>query len=232
VRESIYTSGSYGSLHPTWHAEDSPWKARQIYRILQQYDIHPKEIAEVGCGAGVILSELQQLLPSTCEFRGYDIAPQAIAVAKQRENDRLRFDVANIDQLKSSHVDVLLLIDVIEHVEDYFSLLRIAKEIADYTVLHIPLDIHLQSVLRVTPITDTITNVGHLHHFTRETALILLEQAGFQIRGWNYTADAVELPNTERRTRLARVPRRAAFAVAPDLAVRVLGGYSLMVLVT
>ncbi len=229
MKDSIYTSGSYARLHPSWHAEDSPWKARQIHGILEQYDIHPKQIAEVGCGAGVILSELQQLLPSTCEFRGYDISPQAIALARECENDRLTFDVATIDQLKSNRFDVLLLVDVIEHVEDYFSLLRVAKEIACYTVLHIPLDVHVQSVLRVTPITDTITNVGHLHHFTKEVALTLLEQAGFQIRAWNYTADGVELARTALRTRLARLPRRAAFAVSPDIAVRVLGGYSLMV---
>ncbi len=82
MQESIYISGSYANLRPSWHAEDSPWKARKIYQILQQYDIRPNEIAEVGCGAGAILSEMQRLLPSTCEFRGYDIAPKAIAMAR------------------------------------------------------------------------------------------------------------------------------------------------------
>ena len=38
---SIYSDGSYLESNPGWHAEDSPWKAQQVLRMLKQHDIHP-----------------------------------------------------------------------------------------------------------------------------------------------------------------------------------------------
>lgn len=35
MSEVIYTDGSYLANNPSWHEEDSPWKARQIIRLLE-----------------------------------------------------------------------------------------------------------------------------------------------------------------------------------------------------
>ena len=32
--EDMYKSGEYLEKNPTWHVEESPWKARQIMRML------------------------------------------------------------------------------------------------------------------------------------------------------------------------------------------------------
>jgi len=40
----------------------------------------------------------------------------------------------------------------------------------------------------------------------------------------------LELPNQALTSRIMQLPRRVMFAINPDLAVRVLGGYSLLVL--
>ncbi len=45
-----------------------------------------------------------------------------------------------------------------------------------------------------------------------------------------FTFTSLDLPAERLRRRLARLPRRAGYAVAPHLAVRVLGGASLLVL--
>ena len=34
IVSSMYTDGEYVRKHPTWHLEDSPWKAQQVVKIL------------------------------------------------------------------------------------------------------------------------------------------------------------------------------------------------------
>ena len=128
------------------------------------------------------------------------------------------------------HFDLVLAADVIEHVEDYLGFLTRLKPMADYKVFHIPLDLSAQSVARSRPITDLRHGVGHIHYFYKQTALAALEDCGYEILDYFYTASRLELPNQALSSRIMRIPRRAAFRVNPDLAVRVLGGFSLMVL--
>lgn len=54
----IYTDGKYLQENPTWHLEDSPWKAEHILRMMQKNQLMPRSICEVGCGAGGILQQL------------------------------------------------------------------------------------------------------------------------------------------------------------------------------
>jgi trans-aconitate methyltransferase len=98
----------------------------------------PSKFAEVGCGAGEILRQLSLQLPATT-FSGFDISTDAIALAQTRENERTHF--FNMD-LRTSPVtfDVLLVMDVVEHIEDCFGFLRSIREKAEYKIIHIPLD--------------------------------------------------------------------------------------------
>jgi ubiquinone/menaquinone biosynthesis C-methylase UbiE len=64
----MYVSGEYLQNNPMWHVEDSPWKAKQILKILGRNNIAPGTICEVGCGAGEILAQLQHEMPKDCEF--------------------------------------------------------------------------------------------------------------------------------------------------------------------
>ena len=50
----MYLDGTYLEHKPTWHVEDSPWKAKQIHTILSKNNIKPNTVCEVGCGAGEI----------------------------------------------------------------------------------------------------------------------------------------------------------------------------------
>jgi 2-polyprenyl-3-methyl-5-hydroxy-6-metoxy-1,4-benzoquinol methylase len=147
TRSSIYSDGEYEQKNPSWHAEDSPWKAEHILRALAFLPQPPRALCEVGCGAGEILRQLGTALDSEAvDLVGYDISPQAIALAQARAGRRLRFVLGdpNTDAL---HFDVLLAIDVIEHVEDYFSFLRSIRNKADHFIFHIPIEINCESML-------------------------------------------------------------------------------------
>ena len=125
---------------------------------------------------------------------------------------------------------MVLVADVIEHVEDYFGFVRGVKDLGTWKVFHIPLDLSAQSIARMWPIMNLRAGVGHIHYFTKDTALALLRDCGYEILDWRYTASRLELPNQALSSRIVAVPRRVMHKLNADLAVRVLGGYSLLVL--
>src|SRR6266516_5739078 len=125
--ETLYTSGDYLKKNPTWHVGESPWKAREIIRMMVRNNLAPKTVCEVGCGAGEILKRLQMNMDDSCTFWGYEISPHAFELCKDRSNEKLHFKLSNITQEKDAFFDLILVMDVLEHMEDYFSFLREIK---------------------------------------------------------------------------------------------------------
>ncbi|MBC8111019.1 MAG: class I SAM-dependent methyltransferase, partial [Verrucomicrobia bacterium] len=219
----------YLQNNPGWHIEDSPWKAKQILKILNKNELQPQNLVEIGCGAGEILNQLHQQMNNKVNFYGYEISPDAFALAMSRSKERLNFFNEDLIE-KNVFFDVLLMIDVFEHVEDYIGFIKKCKNVAIYKIFHIPLDISILSVLRVTPITNVRQSVGHLHYFTKETALGTLKDAGYEILDYFYTPGMLELSGKGFKTKLLNPFRKILFSINPDFAVRFLGGYSLLVL--
>ncbi len=228
-QDSIYQTGEYVRRNPTYHVEDSAWKARQILKMISKHGLKPQTVCEIGCGAGEILKQLQSGLPAATEFYGYEVSPQAFALCKARENERLRFFCQDLLAVEAPHFGLLLCIDVFEHVENYLGFLRGLRGKATHKIFHVPLDLSVQWVLRSRPILLERDQVGHLHYFTKETALATLKDTGYAILDWFYTAGATAHPQSIK-ARLARWPRRLLSAINQDLVVRILGGYSLLVL--
>jgi hypothetical protein len=229
MAESIYQSGEYVEKNPTYHVEDSPWKAQQILKMMRKHQLEARTICEIGCGAGEILSQLQAHLPEATEFYGYEISPQGFALCAERANERLRFYSEDLLASGAGPFDLLLCIDVFEHVEDYLGFLRRLRGKARHHIFHIPLDMSAQAVLRAGPVMLERTLVGHLHYFMRETALATLRDTGYEVVDWFYTPGALHNPRS-LKARLASWPRKICSLIHQDLTVRLLGGYSLMVL--
>jgi len=227
--ESIYQTGEYVAKNPTYHVEDSAWKAGQVLRLIEKHNLAPQTVCEVGCGAGEILKQLQSRLVADTRFVGYEISPQAFALCQERANDHLQFFCEDLIAAETQPFDLLLCLDVFEHVEDYFGFLRGLRGKAAHKIFHIPLDLSVQWVWRCGPIMREREQAGHLHYFTKETALATLHDAGYEVLDWFYTAGAIANPRSVK-ARLARWPRRLLSSVNQDLVVRVLGGYSLLVL--
>ena len=213
-----------------WHVEESPWKAKQVLRMLAQNHLEPHSICEVGCGAGEILRQLQEQLDETSEFWGYDISPQAYEFAKERANERLHFKLADITQEQDTSFEVILVMDVVEHLEDYFSFLRALKPKAEYKILHIPLDLSVQTILRRNGLLHVRESYGHIHYFTKDLVLQMLKEMHYEVLDYFYTASSIEIPSDMFARKLLKIPRKLSFAVHPDLAARVLGGFRLLVL--
>lgn len=228
--KSIYSDGEYLQKNPTWHMEDSDWKAKYILQILGDSGLAPKRIAEVGCGAGGILRALHDQLPSDVQFHGYDISPQAVELARSESNhERLDFRLKNILEEEETF-DVILCIDVFEHVEDYYSFLRTLKTKAGYIVFHIPLDMSTVGVLRG-HVMQSRKAVGHIHYFSPETAIATLEDTGYDIIDSFFinSGDKTKKKHSLKGL-ILDLARKATHAISPMASIRHLGGSSLMVL--
>ena len=226
--EGIYADGTYQELTSgTWHLEDSPLKAQAILGMLARHpELRPKTVCEVGCGAGGILAELQKSMPQENEFTGYEISPQAHAMSQQFQNPKCRYILGDAFE-DSQTFDLVLVMDVVEHVEDCFSFLRQVRLKGRTKILHIPLDVHVSGILRARNSFDT---VGHIHLFTKETAIRSLEYSGHRIRDWVLTDGALSAPNPGTRTWVANIFRRPLSKLSPLLSARLLGGNSLLAL--
>lgn len=229
-RNTVYDNGKYLANNPTWHEEDSPWKARHIAALLLKNGIRPKSLCEVGCGAGGVLAYLAGVLEPDVEFTGFDVSRQAVELCKTRGNPRLRYVHGDFLQEDHGHIDVVAAIDVFEHVDDYMGFLRALREKGVYKVFHIPLDLSAQAVLRGTPLMRARSLVGHLHYFTKDTALATLKDTGYEVLDYHYTKRSLELASAGWSWKLLEMPRRILFAMNEDVAVRMLGGFSLLVL--
>jgi SAM-dependent methyltransferase len=226
--ESIYTNGSYlAKTDGTWHLEDSLFKAQRIASMLARHpEIKPNSICEIGCGAGGILAELQKMLPNDIAFTGYDISPQAHAISTRFSNPLCQFILGDAFAYASKY-DLVLVMDVIEHVEDYFSFLRHAREKGDWKVYHIPLDAYVSGILRGNNSWDT---VGHLHLFTIETALRSLQHTGHRVIDWTFTDPSIATPRKTTREKVANLVRRPLARLSKKFAARLMGGYSMLAL--
>jgi methyltransferase family protein len=231
--EEIYTKGEFLAKNPTWHVEDSPWKAKQILHMMARNHLAPQTICEVGCGAGEILKQLQERMESTCEFWGYDISPQAIQLCEGRENERLHFKLTDLTKEQDVSFDMILIIDVIEHLEDYYSFLRSIKDKSTYKMIHLPLELTLNMVLSRKLIQSREIH-GHLHHFMKDTALQMLRDTNYEIIDYCYTHMSNEMPSNqlsyEIKRQVLKGPRKLLLSIDQDLAVRVLGGSNILML--
>ena len=82
--DSIYHDGSYLTQNPDWDRKDAPWKASQVLNLLDDHQISPNSICEVGCGSGDILANLSVTLPHAT-MTGFDISPQAAEFWKEHQ---------------------------------------------------------------------------------------------------------------------------------------------------
>jgi SAM-dependent methyltransferase len=226
----LYVNGEYAEKNPTYHVADSPWKAQQILKMIARQKLQAQSICEIGCGAGEILRQLQLHLSDTTHFAGYEVSPQAFELCRQRENERLHFFCEDLLLKDIEPFDILLCMDVVEHVEDYLGFLRKLRQKATYKIFHIPLQMSVPGVLLCNYlILRSRKDVGHIHYFMKETMLATLHDTGYEVVDWFYTPSGVERARNLMAKSLI-LPRKTLSLINQDLTVRLLGGYSLLVL--
>lgn len=230
--QQLYTDGGYLQRNPDWSAEDSAWKAGMIVDLLKKNNITFNTVAEVGCGAGRVLHGVQQQF-GHAQYSGYDISPQALALAQPLQNDHLHFYNEDFTTKEYAHEDLLLMIDVAEHVPDYYHFLQQLKSRASQFVFHIPLDMSCRTLLKPHVLLQQRQSVGHIHYFTKEQVWWILADCGYTIQDWHYTKPRIDIDKPEGlKAAVKKVLRNTSYTMFPNKSVKLWGGYSVLILAT
>lgn len=232
-----YLSGDYIKKNHSYHTEDSKFKWKNFSNILKKSNINLNEInyiSDIGCGSGqiLIMANNSNLFNKQCVFDGYDINPDAIKEAK-KNSSKLSFFNEDFVNLKEAKRDLIIAADVFEHVQDTYDFLTKLKDKGNFFLFNIPLEISLFSMIRKKNIfKDSFNNVGHLHFYTKRTALLTLENLGFKILDYNLVNNRFEeFKKTKKiRSLLINIPQYFVEKVNQNLACSIFGGYSLVVL--
>jgi len=230
--QQLYTDGGYLQRNPDWSAEDSAWKAGMIVDLLKKNNTTFNTVAEVGCGAGRVLHGVQQQF-GHAQYSGYDISPQALALAQPLQNDHLHFYNEDFTTKEYAHEDLLLMIDVAEHVPDYYHFLQQLKSRASQFVFHIPLDMSCRTLLKPHVLLQQRQSVGHIHYFTKEQVWWILADCGYTIQDWHYTKPRIDIDKPKGlKAAVKKVLRNTSYAISHNKSVKLWGGYSVLILAT
>jgi Methyltransferase domain len=230
---SIYENQQYIHQNESWHIEDSPWKAQKIYKLLNENSICPQTCCEIGCGAGEILVQLSKLMAEETTFMGYDISPQLEILWEERKNQKISFSKKNFMDC-DNYYDVLMCIDVVEHIEDYIGFLRKIKDKGNYKIFNFPLEIFAVKALLAYKFIDSKKKYGHLHYFNKEICIEVLKDLDFKIIDYFYASGSMDLASVSsslsQSSKLLNIPRFILSKISVDLTAKLLGGYSLFIL--
>ncbi len=227
----FYIQGEYLRHNSGWNIEDAVWKANTVYKLLERNNIAVDNVVDVGCGVGGILEELAKKDVRIKNFTGFDIAPDAIRIANERSTGRVHFINDDFTAENYAKADLLLLIDVIEHVDDFYGFLRKVKLKSEYFVFHIPLDLCCRSLLKPHILLQQRNASGHIHYFSKEMVLWFLSDLGFTLLDFIYTKPDLDVkPPKTFKSFTKKYLRKVSFFLNKELSIKLWGGYSMMVL--
>ena len=208
--------------------EDAVFKANHIRSILKYSSIPAaKTVVDIGCGDGLVLLEFHRIYPTTSCF-GFDTDASVISKAYDHEDGEVCFQRRDFILQPFQH-HITLLIDVLEHQEDPYTFLRKLKPYSKLKVLHIPLENTCLTMLYPTFQKHQHDTVGHRWYFTKDTAFQMLEDCGYKIIRWEYTHCYKLSRWYGWKDAVLKPVRYILFAIWPDIAQRMVGGCSVMV---
>jgi cyclopropane fatty-acyl-phospholipid synthase-like methyltransferase len=228
ANSSQYENGDWLAKNPDWGESDAQWKARQVAKLLADNHLEPASVCDVGCGTGGVLDALHGLLPGDPRLVGYEISADGLSLASPERRQRVELVHGTVDDTDETY-DIVLALDVFEHVTDYMGFLESLLPHGRRFVFHIPLDMNVKVVMMGTAM-RLRDSLGHLHYFSRETALATLADTGYRVIEDRFTKPSLELIGREGVSKSLRWPRVIGMKISPVFTARLAGGFPLLVL--
>ena len=202
--KSLYTSDKYLATFPELFQEDTPWKLRKIFPVLDRWvgtlDSEQKEVSilDVGGGAGLILkgvtSYLQDRYSLSVRKQALDLSPGMLQEQQKNNPDLVQAYQEDITHtsLADKSIDLTLMIDVLEHVPDPAAALQELKRISQHVLFKVPLEDHL--LTRLTNFFNQgetkkrlATELGHVNLYTAKSLRNQIQDSLGPIRHFSYT---------------------------------------------
>jgi hypothetical protein len=151
-------------------------------------------IVDFGCGDTFFMEKMRQKLTSA-SFHGIDIAftNEILSLFEEKYTEENIYLYSSYQAFLKKHVkpDLILLLDVIEHIEDDFKFMRELKETA-------AVDQDTSIVITV-PAFESLTTIrdkwlGHYRRYTISSLSYLLEKTGYEVQKSGYFFTSLIFP--------------------------------------
>ena len=177
--KAIYDSHWVDWADQKRYGPTSRWLRWLVTKNLAHVDLETiQDVIDVGCGQGSTTAMLAEMLPRA-NVLGIDISDTGIAVAgRLHPSGNLTFIVdPHSDRLQSRRYDLVTCFEVLEHIDDWSSMLRrICAASRRYVMLSFPTG-RMRSYE---------TAVGHVRNFERGEVERFMDSCGFARRNIYY----------------------------------------------
>ncbi|MEA1929907.1 MAG: class I SAM-dependent methyltransferase [Patescibacteria group bacterium] len=224
----------YIDKNPDLNDSDIKDKIDAIDRVLSPTRMKFGAILDLACGSGKILLSLSSRCLSK-RNTGVDISEKIINIA--RENDfenKVNWVVSDIFNLEPDNYELILAIDILEHVEDDLKLLNHAKTLGGFMVVKVPIEdnlvnklVKLLSFRLVDEHRYTEDRYGHIHHYSEGGVMDLIDKSDWGL------VSKVYLPLPKRSKLSWEILRIILFPIwymSEPLYLKVNGGFLILAL--
>lgn len=244
--EDFYTSGDYWKKNPTLHEEAAEWKFGTIRPLLDRFAAaagrREASILDVGGGTGLIL----KLAEAHLRGKGIavrktllDLSPQSLELQRRNHPDAVAVVAGSIaaTPFGERQFDLVMMIDVLEHVPQPERALAEVKRISRYALLKVPLEDNLTlKLLNLATLGSfrrrvTLGTLGHVNCYSARTLTAQCERAGARLLEFRYTNAHDYLLHTPEQCRslahrIVFGCGAALFRWSPALAARVFNDFA------
>jgi hypothetical protein len=181
-----YTSGAYAAQHPDWHLGDARGKAEDLLpgllAVVERIAAGTFRLADVGAGVGAVLAEVVKRLREKCpqlpiDATAMEVSPQA-ADSARRLNPELNV-VCKLLEPTDGPFTAIMLVDVLEHLENPWEMLRTAAHASRFLVVRQPL-LEGFSMFRHNRYRPEREKWGHIGYFNERSFLDMAEATGWK----------------------------------------------------
>lgn len=172
------------AVEAAWLRFGAADKADSIQLLLEQQQIRPKALVELGCGTGAVIGECQRR-GIAAEYVAVDFSEEAIGYLSCHlpAIQAIACDIMDPQFSLSLDLDVIVLSHVLEHLEDPEKFLRnVTRNLRfSYMVAEVPLEDLPGSRVKNLFRDRTRNRAGHVQFFTRERFEALLTASGLHV---------------------------------------------------
>jgi len=199
---NLYQKDDYIKKNPFLHEEDSPWKVSKIIPLVDKFisyiDKSEINMLDVGGGAGIILKEISIYINEKYKIKVnkyiLDLSPGMLKIQKKRNPDIKKALNENICKttFKNKEIDLVLIIDVLEHVSNPRKALKELKRISNFVIFKVPLEDCFFSKLwnfvnNGKPRQCIIENIGHINIYNIDKLKYQIEKHAGQLLDYCFT---------------------------------------------
>ena len=190
-------------------ARRHPWetaRAEVVFRTIERLELETPSVLDVGCGDGFLLHRLCERLHCSTAV-GQDIhlsEPQA----RQLSRPGIRF-VQQLETIRGQRFELILLLDVLEHVQEPAELLRQACRAHLAPRGRVLISVPAFQVL----FSEHDRALGHVRRYSRKQITEVAQSSGLGVKASGYWFSSLLLPRALAVLRERLAPRRNSGAM-------------------